>query len=56
VGSIFLGASTSFGSAQMAPFALGMHYALLVSMAIVLASAALTMLAGDSSEQHRARV
>jgi EmrB/QacA subfamily drug resistance transporter len=52
VGSIFLGTAT-MGGAQMAPFAGGMQHALLVSMAIILGSAALTVVAGDTAAQHR---
>jgi len=54
-GAIFIGTSASLGGPAMAPFATGMHYALLVSMLIVLGAAALTVLAGDTGEQHRLR-
>jgi len=50
-----IGTSASLGGPAMAPFATGMHYALLVSMLIVLGAAALTVLAGDTGEQHRLR-
>ena len=54
-GAIFLGTSDTLGGPEMAPFATGMHYALIVSMLIILGAAALTVLAGDSGEQHKAR-
>jgi EmrB/QacA subfamily drug resistance transporter len=54
-GSIFLGTSATFGGPQMAPFASGMHSALLVSMFIVVAAAALTVFAGDTGAQHQLR-
>ena len=53
VGEIFIGTSSSLGSPAMAPFATGMHYALLVSMGIVIAAAVLTVLGGDTGAHHR---
>lgn len=53
VGAIFLGTGTSLGGPAMAPFTGGMQHALLVSMAIVLCAAAMTLLAGDTAAYHQ---
>ncbi len=53
VGEVFLGTSSELGSPALAPFAMGMSHALLVSFVIVVVASSFTLLAGDTAAARR---